>query len=139
MSPEERIAQTEARRAARKADLEKQRVEQYSLDLAALDTAEEEHGDARIARLDLDYTPGLPTIVVVKCPSRDHIKVYRAKVSEKKPDHTKAAVWLAGRCLVYPSPEVFEQLIDAYPGIDAQAGLRASLLSVAKAQDEGEG
>lgn len=139
MSPDEDIVAIEALRAERKARVEVEKTKQRAIDLRALNSAEEEYGDEMVAFLELPYTPGLPGMVIVKCPLPDALKVFRARLREKSPDATKAAAELARRCMVYPDAEVFKELLEKRPGIDAQAGLHASRLAIAREKTEGEG
>lgn len=139
MSPEEDIEALESSRAARKAEIEIAKRKQRAIDLRALNSAEETHGDEMVDHLEIAYTEGLPGMVIVRCPMPDELKVFRARLREKNPDHTKAACELARRCIVYPDAEVFAALLAKRPGIDAQAGLRASRLTIAREKSEGEG
>lgn len=138
MTPEDDIAKIEAERAERKAEVAKAKTRQHAIDLRALNAAEDEHGDEMVDHLELPYTKDLPGMVIVRCPLPDELKVFRARLREKNPDTTKAAAELARRCMVYPDPEVFKALLEKRPGIEAQAGLHASRLAIAREKSEGE-
>lgn len=141
------IEEIEARRAARRAALEEQRNEQLALDLEALDSAEVEHGDNAVARVDVPFTPGLPTLCIVKTPNRAAIKRYRDRIKPRQSrrgrdsdvDHAAAAIELCGVCLVYPDKEVFERMLDVRPGLDSQLGQIATRLSIGEEEEQGKG
>lgn len=135
------VEEIEKRRAERKEALEKQRAEQRAIDLEALDGFESTLGDSNVAYLDVPFTPGLPTLAIVRCPKSIEIKRYRATVA---PDHkafaAKAAEDLGAICLVYPEKgDLRDTLLESRPGLLVGLGMTALGLSTGKAQDEGKG
>lgn len=144
-TPEDRIAAIEARRKARKDELAKQEAEQRATDLDALDAAEVKHGDSNVCHLDVPYTPGMPTMVVARCPKPHEVKRYQDRVKprangKQSPDAPiEAAVELAALVLEYPNKEAFAELVEQRPELAIQLGLAALGLSRASAADEGKG
>jgi len=132
------VEEIEKRRADRKAALSELEKEQYAKDLEALDVLEQEHGDSNVDSLRVPFTPGLPVLVAVKTPSKLLVKIYKDRLREAKPNPTKAAEEIGGKCLVYPDQETYEQMLEARPGIATQTGLSALKLSTARATAEGE-
>ncbi len=94
-TPVSSIDDIESRRAARKADLETARLVQLAIDLEALDAAEIQYGDSNIGRLDIPFTPDLPTICLVRTPNPAEMKRYRFMTTPQhdkdRPDLQKAA------------------------------------------------
>jgi len=134
------LEEIEARRAARKEVLAKQREEQRAVDLEAIDALEVQFGDSNIRYVDVPFMPGLPTLAAVRCPKPIEIKRYRATVA---PDHkafaAKAAEDLGAICLVYPVGDLRDQLLEARPGLLVGLGMESLGMSTGKAQDEGKG
>lgn len=132
----------EARRAERKEALEKQRLAQLAVDLVALERLEEEHGDSNVARIDVPYTPGAVTFVVVKTPSSAYYKRWKSRVkpdAKGRPgDAVAAAEELASVCRVYPDETQYEALCEARPGLHVKVGLEALKLSTGQAESEGK-
>jgi hypothetical protein len=153
MSEEEttntRLAAIEARREARNKALDSQRDAQRAIDLEAVFELEEEYGASNIAVLEVPYTPGLPTLVAVRCASPTEVKRYRDGVKEKangKPgDRIVAAELVASVCIVYPdrkSPEgqeMLRQILEARPILLVQLGTAATNMGAGKAEAEGKG
>lgn len=137
------IEEIEARRSARKAEIAKQRAVQLAVDLEALDALEVEHGDGSVRRVDVErFTPGMPTLVVVRAPTRAEFKRYQdgcKGIGGQKGDALAAANLICETCLVYPSREDFAKLLEVSPGIQAIAGVAAVELSAGKAAEEGKG
>ncbi|MFA5436663.1 MAG: hypothetical protein WC372_11550 [Candidatus Neomarinimicrobiota bacterium] len=134
------VAEVEARRAARKAALEEQRLTQRALDLEALDALEVEHGDSNVATLDVPYSPGLPTLVAVRCPTSPELKRYQARLRERNPNPITAAEEVARVCVVFPSSDdpTRATLLDARPGLLVQLGTLALGLATGRAAEEGK-
>jgi hypothetical protein len=79
MTPAERIAAAQAKRAALQAQTEEAYQEQLASDLEALADIEAEHGFDRVARVNLGgWVPdvGLPTLVAVRVPRASEV-VYK--------------------------------------------------------------
>jgi len=141
---EGREAEIQARRAARKAELKKGEQAQRVIDLEALDSAEVEHGDSNVAYLDVPYTPGMPTMVIIRCPKPSEVKRYQDRVKPKangkqSPDAAMdAARELGAATLLYPPKELFTELLEQRPGLDMQAGVESLGLARATSADEGK-
>ena len=133
----------EARRAARKAARAAEARAQLAADLEALDALEEAHGDSNLKRLDVPFTPGLPTLCVVRTPRPVEIKRYRDQVKPRGPgdvpDLTKAAEAVCAVALVYPAADVFVKMCEARPGLAAQLGSVALSLALGAEAAEGKG
>src|SRR4051812_35639616 len=113
LSPLEAIR---AARAARQADLQTQQDAQTVVDLTALDRLETELGDSSVAFLTVPFTPGLPTMMIARKPTKAELMRYRAQVkvkpkangagdSEKTP--TEACEVIADTCILYPEAETY--------------------------------
>lgn len=137
------MSDAEARRAARKAELEAQRKAQHEIDIEALDALEVEHGDSSVEAINVPFTPGLPTMVIVRAPKQVELKRYRDMVKPRKNgeqgDSVAAAEALASLCLLYPDRETFAKICDARPGVHAQSGATAIQLAVGKSSEEAKG
>lgn len=138
-----KLAAIEAKRAAKQAALQSKRDDQRATDLEALDALETEHGLARVSSVDVPYTPGLPTLAAVRCPTEAEIKRYRARVRPRKDGTTDlqaAAEEMAESCLIYPADAaVYAQMQAMVPGLHGQLGVEALGLAVGKAAAEGKG
>ncbi len=145
MDDSDKIAEIEARRAKRKAGLAEQETEQRVTDLEALDAAEVEHGDSNVCHMDVPYTPGMPTMVIARCPKPSEVKRYQDRVKPKANGKTSpdapmdAAKELTACVLVYPHKDVFATLCEQRPSLDLQLGVEALGLAQASRVDEGKG
>jgi hypothetical protein len=134
----------EAKRAMRKAELADKYDAQRATDLEAVIDLEEKHGDSRVKVLNVPFTPGLPTLIVVRCAQPVEIKRYRAqRMLDKKGNAdlgaiNTAAETLADLCVVYPDAETYARLREERPGIHAQAGMLAVKLAEGREDDEGK-
>lgn len=136
------LEEIEERRAARKAAAKVARDEQYAKDLEALDALEVEHGDGKVSVCELPaHTPGLPTMVVVRCPDPKVHKRFTDMVhkAQKHGDYGPASNLLADACVAYPDAATYTKVREVCPGIHASVAERAVKLSQAKAVDEGKG
>jgi hypothetical protein len=143
VSAQDKIAEIEARRAARQAKLAVAKEEQYALDLEALDALEVEHGDGAVARLDPErYVEGLPTFVVLKTPSGAQYKRFCDQLAKQAKDSGKARQdaqdLLAKSCWVYPKQEEQAAMLADFPGILTSIFVRAMQLVEAKQVDLGK-
>lgn len=132
----------EARRAERKAALEKQRKAQRVIDLEALDTLEIEHGDSNVAAVGVPFTPGMVTMAIVRVPKPAELKRYRSRITPDSKGHmgdmVAAAEEVAAVCRVYPDTEAYEALCEARPGLHVEMGLKALKLGSGREADEGK-
>jgi len=131
----------EKAREARKAARAKEQRKQYAIDLEALDRLEQEHGDGAVGCLSVDRD-GMPTLVIVKCPSAAQVKRFRdmtKEVNGKSPDPEPAAIQVGTACLLYPDKDTFARMCAALPSLHSQAGAKALSLAIAKEHDAGKG
>jgi hypothetical protein len=150
----ERLAEAEARREAREAAKDEARAEQRILDLEAVDEALAKLGDGTpTAIVNVVHSPGLPTLVLVRCPKKHELARYRASIKKRNGEiDSKSAVEatedLAFVTVLYPdprapsapdAPSLWKRLCEERPGVAAGAGQAAITLSVASAEEEGKG
>lgn len=144
----DKIAEIEARRAARKQAEQDKSDAQRAADLEAIEALEAEHGYSNVSALRVEYVDGLPTMVAVRTPRPAEIKRYRARVTPRKhprtgqevtPDYAEAAEELGAACLVYPKPDVFAALVEKRPGALVAAGMAALKLAAAEDEEAGKG
>jgi hypothetical protein len=123
------IEEIEARRAERKATRVQARQEQYAKDIVEIDRLEAELGDDRVAVLKMpSFVPGLPTVVVVKTPSKPHMNRFREMAQKAKDNRVaigEAAAMLASSCIAFPEKEVYERMREEWPAIHDNAGIEA--------------
>lgn len=139
-----KLKAAEEARAIKRERLAEAAAEQRLADLEALETCEAEHGDSRVARIDVPHTPGLPTMIAVRCATEAELKRFRFRCKPGKDgeaaDTAAAAEEIADNCLVYPKDaSLYARLRAERPGIHAQAGAAAVSLAVGKQVDEGKG
>jgi hypothetical protein len=147
LTVEKQLAEIEKKRADRKAGLQKQQDAQLVKDLCALNDLEEQYGDGKVARVDLaTYTPGLPTMVIVRAATRLEHKRFQdmcAKSDKKehvaKADAIKAVNLVADSCIVYPDREIYEQIREVCGGVHGVAGNAALALFSGQVAEEGKG
>ncbi len=113
--------------------------EQQAIDAQALYDAGEEHGVDKIREVPLtSFLPGLPTLVVIRRPTKMEHKRFTdltAKKGAETPEYMKAAEQLAGACVVYPPKEVYEEMCAECPGIKVPIGVAAANLAGAQLID----
>jgi hypothetical protein len=119
-----------AREAARKAqeDIDK---------LALLDLLEQHDGDVQSVKLK-SYRKGLPTFAVVRAPKRTETKRFQDIASKDKSRATEALAQLGVCCVVYPSRDIFEKILERAPAFDVSCGNAALDLALGKAKSEGK-
>ena len=136
------VAEIEARRAARKAALAAQRDEQYAKDLEALDGLEVKHGDGGVTSVETpSYSAGLPTMAVVRAPSKSEYDRFRDQIVRSKggPAQIQAQDMLADVCVAYPDKETYKRMREAFPGIHVSVSVAAVKLADGKIAEEGKG
>lgn len=136
------VADIEAKRAARKAALEEQRTAQYEKDLESLDAMELEHGDGMVSSVEVPaYSPGLPTMAIVRAPKGVEYKRFRDRIAGgggKGPSIVQAQDELASACRVYPEPEQYKAMCERFAGLHVSMSVAAVKLADAKAADAGK-
>lgn len=132
----------ERKRRERKAALKEQYDAQRAIDLAALDGAEVEHGDANVTAVDVPFEPGRVTLAIVKCPREAVLKRFRARTQEdQKANAIPASEEVADTSgiVLYPTGAELAALYAARPALKVQLGAAAMSLTAGKAQAEGKG
>lgn len=142
----QRIADIEAKRAARKAGLSADREAQFAADLEALDALECEHGDGKVERLAVDrFVAPHPTFVVLKVPSSAQYKRFcdqasRAAKANDPGARRTAENMLGEACWVYPATkEQRDAMLEEFPGMLLSIAIRAAKLVEANEVEEGKG
>ena len=144
-----RLERREAKRAKEREAYEKQRL----ADLDALESFEELHGSTSVGYVNVDHSPGLPTMVIVRTPNALEIKRYRSHLladptgRKGPPDAFKAAAELASvqgvngdnPMILYPAPDVYAKILEKRPGIHEQVGGKAAHLALGREAAEGKG
>ena len=124
-----KIDEIEARRAARKDETARARLEQYAKDVIEIDRLEGEHGNDRVAILKMpSYVSGLPTLVVVSTPTQLMFERFRQMV-RKAGGNTesmgKAKDMLAATCVAFPDADTYARMRESWPSIHDNVGLEA--------------
>jgi len=144
MDPKQKIAEIEARREARLADLANKEAEQRALDLEAREALEAEHGTTAEVKVTR-YAPGFPTAAFVKTPEPVHYKRYvdmigRAVEKKSAKDQRAASELLARACWVYPADdEARNAMLEKFPGLLTPISLAAAKLGEGAEAEEGKG
>lgn len=139
------IAEIEARRAERKSKLQAEADEQRAKDLEALDALEVEFGDTNIIKIDVPFTPGLPTLAAARTPRPEELKRYRQNLNVTPGEKLDlagsgdAAAQLGRSVVKYPDVDTFKAMCAARPDLASQLGQLAVKLAQGKAADEGKG
>jgi hypothetical protein len=144
----QKLAERNAEREAAREAYEEARAEQRLADLDVLDGLISQHGeiDVDIRALDVALPPGMPTMIIAKCPDEYDVKEYRNKVKDRKDgrnrvtegDPAAAAELIADRCVLYPAGEVLAKLYALRPGVKQQIGVLAVNLTVGRKDAEGK-
>lgn len=138
------IEAIEQRRAERRTAIAKARLEQYEKDLEQVDKLEVEHGDDRLGILEMSsFVAELPTLVVVKHPSEEYVRRYRAKVRKARKqsgavdgEAIGAAADELGECsVIYPDKETYARMKREWPGIHDSVNMEAMRLIEVKGKD----
>jgi hypothetical protein len=139
------VEELEAKRAARKADADKARSEQYAKDLAAVDALECEHADWGMLDISLrvtNFVPGVPSLVGVRAPKELEYKRFFQQINRAGNADAKMAAHeqLAKTCWVYPPEDAQRKaMCEANPGLIAGVGNLAIKLAELKSDEEGKG
>jgi hypothetical protein len=138
------LQKAEALREERRAARQKAHDDQRAKDLVMLVNLEDER-DGLVAHVEVSHVSGLPTMVIVGCPTKAHVKRYRDRCkpdAKGRPgDGTAAAEELASTSgiVLYPDADTYARMCDKFTGLHAQVGATASGLSVGKVTEEGKG
>jgi hypothetical protein len=130
------VATIEARRAERKAGIAKARAEQYGRDVVQVDRLEQELGDDRVAVLKTpSFVAGLPTVIVVKTPTKPQFARFRSQVQKSKSNSEAigaAQQMLGDSCVIYPEREIYDRMLGEWPALQDNVGLEAIRLGEAE-------
>lgn len=141
LTAQQRIDQIEKRRAQRRDDLKAQRLEQYAIDVAALDELEEKHGDT-LSKIELaKHVVGFPTFLVFRLPSSGEVKRYHDQIKDRgkrKGDYVKAGQLLSDSCRLYPEKELYEQVVEHFGMVRDNSAVRLIKASQGKEEEEGK-
>jgi hypothetical protein len=142
----QRLAEVEAREAERQAERDEAWSEQRILDLEACEAIQAQAPNVPHSKVDVVWSPGLVTLVMVRCPRKEELSRYRLGIKYNDgamvpASVTDAAELLAAVTVVYPDRkgDEWKALCEARPAVSAGAGQAALKLSVATAQAEGKG
>lgn len=144
MSVADKLEAIEKSRAARRKTIDDARDEQYVLDMTALDELEEKHGADRVKALKVKaFTPGLPTMVIIKSSAGESyhqrfVDMVR-KAKGNKDAETQASNMLARSSVVYPEKEVLQAMAEAYPNMWTDIANAAIKLVQLEEDDEKKG
>lgn len=132
----ERLAQLDAEIAEARAAQEKLDDDEF-YDRAV------EYGKDRVRKVPLPYDAfskdnGHPTFAIVRVPKPVEWKRLQSDM-ERANNKTGAAHLLGRACLLSPSKEVYEQILERYPGIHEAVSLAAVHLAQGQKAEEGKG
>jgi hypothetical protein len=131
------IEEIEERRAKRKDAIAKARAEQYEKDLIEVDKLEQELGDDKVRMLHTpSYSPGLPTVVLVKTPATSAFNRFRQmvrKANQKTEMIGAAKDLLASTCVAYPPDDaIYKRMCEEWPSLHDVVGVEAIELGQAE-------
>jgi hypothetical protein len=138
------VEELEAKRAARKAETDKARAEQYAKDLAAIDALECENLSGGMLDISLrvtNFVPGLPSLVGVRAPKEIEYKRFFQQINRAGNADAKMAALeqMAKTCWVYPADEAQRKaMLEANPGLIACVGNLANKLAEMQTAEEGK-
>lgn len=139
------VEEIEAKRAARKAETERLRAEQYAKDLEAVDALECENPGWGMLDISLRVTnlvPGIPSLAAVRSPKELEYKRFFQQINRAGNADAKMAAHeqLAKACWVYPADAAERQaMCESNPGLLAGVGNLAIKLAEMQSADEGKG
>lgn len=141
MSVADKLEEIEKKRAARRKTIDDARAEQYVADMTALDELEEKHGADRVKSLKVKaYTPGLPTMVIIKSSAGEgyHTRFQDMirKAKGNKDLENAASQMFAKSSVVYPEKDVLQAMAEAYPNMWVDISNAAIKLVQLEEEDE---
>lgn len=144
-----KIEELEARRKARREELERKTEARLAIDLEAVDAAEAQYGAERVAVARLAFvSEDLPVRVVVRAPEPVEMDRYRDTVRDRgnpnnknfrKGDTLRGAEEIADVTRVYPDEATWHRLAEAFPAMRGQCGALAVDLGALDEEAEGKG
>ncbi len=140
---EQRIAEIEQRRTARRDKAGEARAEQYARDLEAIDAIEVEKDEELSVLHVAGYRAGLPVVVGVRAPSQQYYKRFASQIRRAKDnleERAKAQDMLADVCWAYPADEPTRKaMLEAFPGTLVSVAVEAAKLAELRSAEEGKG
>ncbi len=139
-----KLEELKAKREALREAEEMLEAEQSEIDMAALVSAEEEHGFGSVRAIYFrGYRRGSPTLAIVIAPERGHYREYLKNVRGGKTDTAKgeASERLGESCMVYPpaGSEARRAMLQARPGVYVVAGIEVAKLAEGGIEEEKKG
>ncbi|MCP3886458.1 MAG: hypothetical protein GY700_13510 [Propionibacteriaceae bacterium] len=92
--------------------------ENKARDLPEIQNAEDEYGEIRVVN-----TPD--GAIVVKRPNQFHFNTFSKKASSNKGLSENDTWKFVSKCVVYPSLERVEEIVEKYPGVTSRLGEKA--------------
>jgi hypothetical protein len=144
VSVADKLEELEKKREARRKLIDEARAEQYVVDMTALDELEEKHGADRVKALKVKaFTPGLPTMVIIKSSAGESyhkrfVDMVR-KAKGNKDAEAQASNMLARSSVVYPEKDVLQAMSEAYPNMWTDIANAAVKLVMLEEEDEKKG
>lgn len=140
-----KVAELEAKLAAKRAERDAAEEEQYEKDLEARIDLEDEHGTIAAVKVSR-FVPGQPTRAFIRTPSSAEYKRYKAQMfasaGGKKGaiSPEKAQEMLAEACWVYPAKkEDKDAMLESFPGLLTPMSMAAAALAEGVSEEEGKG
>jgi hypothetical protein len=139
----DRIAELEAKRAAKLAERSAARDAQYAIDLEARIELEELHGTL-VAVTAKVHTEGSPTFALVRAPSPVEYKrfvdmVGKASKSGNTSAQRTAAEMMARACWVYPEgDEAQSAMLESYSGLLTTMANTVAALAQGESEEQGK-
>lgn len=137
---EDKLAEVRARLDAQQDAQDSDETDQKAVDLMALADARDEHGGpSAVQAASIPYVAGLPTMAIVRRPTKIEFKRFTDTVSKKDasgPEYMAAAQALAAVCLVYPPKDVYAKMCEAVPGLPVPLGIAATKLATGKEKED---
>lgn len=139
----ERLAARQAEIADRDAEIDEARAEQMLVDLEAIEALKTELGHSNVATEEIPFTPGLPVLVAVRCPTPLEIKRFQGRMKKgpdgEDPDSIAAGQEMGAACRKYPDDETWAKVLKARPGVVVALGVAALRLAGAVRKNAGKG
>ena len=139
LSPAERIRAVELRREERAKKHRELWDVQRAIDQEEFDKLEESHGPEQVHTISFNqgWSPGVPTMVVFRTPSRLEIKRFLNKGDAKNPDKMLSATHdLCVTLVLYPTMGVLQELMERFCNLPATVANAAS--DIASGEFEGQ-
>jgi hypothetical protein len=112
---------------------------QLQLDQRALYDLMVEH-DGDVAEVPVQvYRKGLPTMAIVRAPSRAEVKRFQDRIQrDEKKGYTEGLIQVGVTCLLYPDKDTFSQMLERVPSLDVACGRAAVEMAIGRVKTEGK-